>query len=574
MSDAAKDFGAQFAAIRHSFIDGLPRRAADLRGAAQPLHADDATAAWGAAVVEVAAHAHKLAGSAGTFGFTAIGDMARELEHLCTNLIEDARQPTVTERQMLIRLVATIDERTLASTADSRAPGKPSPAAASGPEPIPEPEVDAGASSNVLLSIGEGAVADRLAAAVKAAGYTARKIPVGGLLSPAALALRPSAAIIDLDAMAGGPIIGVPDAGNPGVAASPFPIIALASGGDFSTRLCGARVGCEELLIKPVSEVDLVTAISRLADTAVSQPYRVLVIDDDVDLANHTTLVLRQAGMIAEVLSDPTKVLEKIAAFAPELLLVDLHMPVCTGAELSAVIRQQEELAAIPIVFLSQETDAERQVQAMGHGGDEFLLKSVEARHLVAAVRARARRFRQLRTLLMRDSLTGLLNHSTTLAMLEAEIRRAGRSNLSVVLAIIDIDHFKKVNDVHGHAVGDEVIKSLATLLRQGLRNSEIVGRVGGEEFAAAMVGIDIDAAIQRFDALRQDFARIAHRARDGVLHTTFSCGVAAFPCYPDAKSLSKAADEALYAAKDGGRNRVVVAAKATVAEGAIGVGR
>jgi diguanylate cyclase (GGDEF)-like protein len=302
---------------------------------------------------------------------------------------------------------------------------------------------------------------------------------------------------------------------------------------------------------------------------AASQPYRVLVIDDDLDLANHTTLVLRHAGVIAECLNDPTKVLDRIAAFAPELLLVDLHMPVCTGAELSSVIRQQEEFAAIPIVFLSQETDAERQSQAMGHGGDEFLLKSVEPRHLVAAVRARAHRFRQLRSLLMRDSLTGLLNHSTTQTMLEAEIRRAGRSNLPVVLAIIDIDHFKKVNDVHGHAVGDEVIKSLATLLRQGLRNSEIVGRVGGEEFAAALVGIGIEAAVERFDALRQDFERIEHRAKNGVLHTTFSCGVAAFPGYPDAKSLSKAADEALYTAKNAGRNRVVVAEKPAAAPGA-----
>ena len=521
-------------------------------------------------MTDVAAHAHKLAGSAGTFGFRDIGDMAHELELLCGNLIEDARQPTAMERQMLVRLVVAIDERTLTGMAGLRA-GAPSPIAAAATHNRIAPDLDVAVGDEVFLALGDDPAAERLATAVRAAGYKIRQASFEDVFAAAAGSSSPSAIIADLDAAAGiqpRPADYVQQARAPAC-----PVIALASEGDFHSRLRGARIGCEELLIKPVSDVDVVAAIGRLADTAISQPYRVLVDDDDVDLASHTTLLLRHAGMIAEFIDDPTQVLERIAAFAPELLLVDLHMPVCTGAELSAVIRQQQEFAGIPIVFLSHETDAEHQVQALRRGGDEFLLKSVKARHLVAAVRARARRFRQLRSLLMRDSLTGLLNHATTQAMLEAELQRAKRGNLSLVLAIIDIDHFKKVNDIHGHGVGDEVIKRLAGLLRQGLRSSEIVGRVGGEEFAVTLGGTGIDQAIERLNALRQEFSDTAHRVGDAVLQTTFSCGMAAFPSFPDVKSLSKAADEALYAAKEAGRNRIAVSEKTGKGTGVVWVG-
>jgi diguanylate cyclase (GGDEF)-like protein len=181
-------------------------------------------------------------------------------------------------------------------------------------------------------------------------------------------------------------------------------------------------------------------------------------------------------------------------------------------------------------------------------------------REMVAAVRARAERARALRSLLVRDSLTGLLTHTRTKERLSAELERARRYGGALAFAMVDIDHFKQVNDQHGHQVGDRVIKSLSRLLTERLRRSDIVGRYGGEEFAVIMTEASAEQAREVMDQVRQAFQQIAFTARRGdSFHCAFSCGVAQFPGFDDVDSLTHAADDAMYEAKRGGRNRVVV---------------
>lgn len=338
------------------------------------------------------------------------------------------------------------------------------------------------------------------------------------------------------------------------------PIVVHTVLDTMTTRLGAVRVGAKAYLVKPIDMADLVDVLDRITLRHEEDPFRVLVIDDDESLARHTEVVLQSAGMNTEVVIDPMNLFSMMDDFSPELILLDLYMPACDGQEIAAIIRQRQEYAGIPIVFLSGESDKDKQLLAMELGGDDFLTKPIRASHLISSVRIRASRFRELRSFMVRDSMTGLFNHTTTKQLLDNEIARVQRSHGKMALAALDIDHFKNVNDSYGHAVGDRVIKALARLLRQRLRSADVIGRMGGEEFAAILPDSGIDEAETVFNQIRQAFSEISFHTEGTAFNVTLSCGVASFADHATATDLSDAADKALYSAKNSGRNQVVKA--------------
>ena len=185
----------------------------------------------------------------------------------------------------------------------------------------------------------------------------------------------------------------------------------------------------------------------------------------------------------------------------------------------------------------------------------------MQAGQLISSVTSRANRYRVLKKLTDRDSLTGLLNHANILRYLERELSVADRAGRPVSFAMIDIDHFKKVNDTYGHAVGDQVILRMTHLIRDRMRRIDYVGRYGGEEFVLLLPGTVLDAAVTFAERIRECVEKREFTYGDGqTLHRTMSCGVAAWPhpLIADQEALIKAADDALYVAKETGRNRVV----------------
>ena len=339
------------------------------------------------------------------------------------------------------------------------------------------------------------------------------------------------------------------------------PTVFISSQGSLASRLSAVRVGSSAYFVKPVNMTELCSTLTQLTSAVKPEPYRIMIVDDDPQLAEYHALILQGAGMITMMVNDPLQVMTPLSEFKPDLILMDMYMPGCSGMELARAIRQIGVYFSIPIVYLSSETDSDKQFQAMQIGGDEFLTKPIEPRHLVSSVAVRADRMKILRSMMVRDSMTGLLNHTATKEYLDTAVARAQRNEEEVCFAMIDVDKFKAVNDTYGHPIGDRVLIALARLIRQRVRKTDIVGRFGGEEFAVILPSCGLSEAVILLDDLRESFSRVSFQAKDETFSCSFSCGVAPLSGYGDATALTAGADEALYAAKDRGRNMVVPAA-------------
>jgi diguanylate cyclase (GGDEF)-like protein len=339
-----------------------------------------------------------------------------------------------------------------------------------------------------------------------------------------------------------------------------LPVIFISTCSSLPARLQAVRMGGDAYFVKPVDIIDIVEVLDTLTRRDMPEPYRILIVEDEPQLADYYAIILKQAGMLAEVVTDPMQLMKSLCDFNPDLIVMDVYMSGCNGLELASVIRQMKEFVSVPIVFLSVETSISRQLDAMRLGGDDFLTKPIEPDRLTSLVISRVQRARILRSFMTCDSLTGLLNHSATKLRLDTEIARARRQNNNISFGLIDIDNFKQVNDTFGHTAGDHVIKSLSRLLMQRLRKTDIVGRYGGEEFAVILPDTDGPVAVAVMDEIRESFLKINHQKSSECFTVTFSCGISCFPYCRDSSALINAADSALYKAKDMGRNRVVLA--------------
>ncbi len=506
--------------------------------------------------------AHSLVGSSGSYGFSAVSQAARALEQELKSVIE-GWTPVSAEQHEKIRAA-------VAALADGRLSAK-------GPPPALPPDAPSMAPQGRRQDVQPGRrvpvesrlvylwePSDRLALDLSQQlahfGYKVRLQDSLGALTATVHDAPPAAIVIDA---------GAGDAEAETLAALagiqhgrdvPVPAVLLASNEDLEARLRAVRAGASAYLTKPIDIDELVDRLDMLTTRDAREPFRVLVVDDSPELANYLAGHLEQAGMLTAVVSDPMQVLGPLAELNPDLILMDLYMPGCTGLELAAVIRQQKDYLSTPIVFLSAETDRDTQMEALRLGGDDFLTKPVEISHLIASVVSRTLRSRTLRGLMIRDSLTGLLNHTATEERLVAEVARAQRFRRPLAYSLLDLDCFKRVNDTYGHATGDRVLMSLARLLQQRLRRSDVIGRVGGEEFVIIFTDTDGPTSVRVLNEIRERFSSVRHSAAGEDFYVTLSVGVAGYPEHVDPVSLNDAADKALYEAKQDGRNRVVLA--------------
>lgn len=337
-----------------------------------------------------------------------------------------------------------------------------------------------------------------------------------------------------------------------------IPVIFVSGRSDFETRLYAVQSGGVAYISKPFKIMELIESLDVIFTSHSLESYRILIVDDDPQIAEYHSLILQDAGMSVRTVTAVHTILDVIHEFKPDLMLVAIYMPVCSGPELAQLIRQIPEFLSLPIVYLSSETEAKNQFSALKVGADGFLTKPIDSDRLISEVLLRTERMAVMRSLMLRDSLTGLLNHTAILKALETAIADAKRRDESVAFAMIDIDHFKKVNDSYGHPMGDQVLLALSRIFMQRVRKSDFVGRYGGEEFAVILTNINIENSKKIVDELRQAFQEVIFNSESATFSCTFSGGVAIYPECDNVLELVEKADSVLYEAKSSGRNRIV----------------
>jgi diguanylate cyclase (GGDEF)-like protein len=485
---------------------------------------------------------HNLAGSAGAFGYSELSEVARELELLLSRSQEFIDCMANDKDEISAFIVEISSVATL----------EPSKVELPKAEAVPTAINRSPRDQLVYVVDDDPLLAREISDQLLHYGYEVKTFENS---TQAELALKrqpPTAMVIDLGLpegiLAGADLVSKYEAAS----SERIPLIFISARDDWAARLAVVRAGGGLYLTKPVDFRQLLDGLDAVTEWQNEEQYRILIVDDERVLAEHYALVLADAGMDTKVVGDITELLNAISEFQPDLILLDIFMPGCSGLEAAAVVRQKSELLSVPIVYLSTEVNVQQQMQALQFGGDDFLQKPISDELLVASVGIHVRRFRKLRSYMSMDALTGLLNHATLKIRLESEVQRAIRQRSTLVYAMLDIDRFKHVNDTYGHPVGDEVIKNLSRMLKQRLRKSDIAGRYGGEEFAVILPDTSLASAQDLLNELREQFAVIKHRNK---FTCTFSVGLAAAPPYLESNALIKAADDALYLAKNSGRN-------------------
>jgi len=280
---------------------------------------------------------------------------------------------------------------------------------------------------------------------------------------------------------------------------------------------------------------------------------KILIVDDDPDIRDLLNLQLALEDYDIIEAENGQEAIEKIISEKPQLMIIDIMMPVMDGYEACLKIRADPELAALYIIILSAKGEIKDKVSGLDTGADAYLSKPFNPEELKAQVRAGLRTAGD-RHQAMYDALTNLFNRKSFNDLLQREVATFKRDGHDLSMVMIDIDHFKNVNDSYGHTVGDKVLVELAEVLHRVSRPRDLPCRWGGEEFAWLLPETNLEQATIAAERLRQ---AIQDHDFQEASPLTVSLGVSMIRSgEDDGAALCKRADEALYAAKQGGRNR------------------
>ncbi len=342
---------------------------------------------------------------------------------------------------------------------------------------------------------------------------------------------------------------------------SPLPIALVCESESDRNEIRNLWAGASMLVAKPLTALTFARLSERLASLRRAQKSTILVIEPDDDFATFLCATLDDRNTTVRAHDPNFSLFEELETHRPDLLVVNAHFSGLSSFDLCRTIRAIPRWQDMPIIMTTHRQQRETRIAAYQAGADDFLSTDINTEELRARVQVRLQRARTLKERTDRDMLTGLLTRRAFLEQLAARISEVARKNRTLAFCILDVDHFKTVNDTHGHPAGDRVLRTLGRLLRDRFRIEDLRGRWGGEEFTIVLVDEDARAAKQALDRVRNEFSQIPFMNQyDRPFYVTFSAGVADFPADGhDVETLLHAADSRLLRAKRSGRNTILL---------------
>lgn len=294
------------------------------------------------------------------------------------------------------------------------------------------------------------------------------------------------------------------------------------------------------------------------------EDYLVLVVDDSPVNLQVVGTTLDEIGYSTTFANNGFQAIERFKSARPDLVLLDMMMPDMDGLEVCNILKAADP--DVPIIFLTASHEPEHLLKAFEQGAVDYVTKPFNKPELAARVKNHLMlryafnelkiALNEMERLAKTDGLTGLLNRRSLLEIAEQEFARAQRYNRSLSVLILDIDHFKRINDTYGHPIGDVVIQTVASILNETLREADSVGRYGGEEFVVVLPETTLEQASEVAERIRDQVAKklISNDFRN--LQVTISIGISALKTETHTiDEMLQRADKALYQAKSNGRN-------------------
>jgi EAL domain-containing protein (putative c-di-GMP-specific phosphodiesterase class I)/PleD family two-component response regulator len=343
--------------------------------------------------------------------------------------------------------------------------------------------------------------------------------------------------------------------------------VALANDAELPKRLRAVRAGCDAFIPLPAKPEDVIARIGELIETERSNPYRIMIVEDDRSQTLFAESILRKAGMETLAIMDGLSVLDELDRFRPELILMDLYMPDVDGMELTALIREREAFISTPIVFLSGEHDADKHFEALNAGGDDFLSKPIRPKHLISAVTNRVRRARQMSSrqssvpvaaaapapdgTVAREAVLQRL--AECLAMEDARTRAGG-------LVAFELEDAAALRSRLGDARFERLLAEIASFIAGHAGAHDRIARDGDAGFLL----LNSDREATQLDAyaanIRDRLSRETFAAAEGAARLLLDAGVAPFQgSVGDALAMLEAAKTAVAKARASGKHGVFV---------------
>jgi diguanylate cyclase (GGDEF)-like protein len=310
----------------------------------------------------------------------------------------------------------------------------------------------------------------------------------------------------------------------------------------------------------------------------------VLVVEDDRSSRALLEHMLQGAGHQVSTASNGVEALQMIAQHRPQIVITDWLMPQMDGITLCRKLRENPQWCDLYLIVMTAQGDSDKLVEAFEAGADDYLIKPIIPKIFFSRLLAGSRVVQlqaelaldreqlvrlstdlsaaneHLQLLALTDALTGLPNRRAAMERLEQEWALSQRSGLALSCMMVDIDHFKSINDRFGHPIGDVALKSVALALRQSARTQDVVSRIGGEEFLVICPVTDATEAFQCAERLRKNVEALTLAVTNPPLKVTVSMGVSIkAPSVASIEALLNLADQNLYTAKQTGRNKTVL---------------
>ncbi len=329
-----------------------------------------------------------------------------------------------------------------------------------------------------------------------------------------------------------------------------LPVIVLVHRTHWSERAAALEAGANSVFSYAADHTRLLHAVEELLGTEVdSAPPTVLALGSDRVAMEPIAESLQRAGVHLLMCPDPGEVFHVLGATIPDALVIGARCGELSGLDAYAALKRQDGLHHAPALFLTDDDNPAERTVALRLGFDDYLTRS-ERHGIARRVLARVSRGRYFKHIANRDPLTGVLNYRAFIDRLGNELDRAARHDAPFTLVLLDVDRFKQLNDRFGHLAGNRALQELVFFLRRRVRKTDLIARVGGDEFAVLMIQAPKEAVATKWDGLCQRFRATAlPLVADGTpAYVGFSFGMASWPQDGDGvEALISQADTDLY---------------------------